>query len=757
MTRSVSIRGSYARKFALALLALVVVVSGVGGFLYLQTGDQLHDDVRTDLTQTTDLRASELDTWLASVKDQAKLVSAHPVVRSDDTAEITNKFETLVETDSVAEGVVAVHYLDTADMRIVTSSASKMVGVSPREQGAAFATNPPEFDGPNDVAVTKPFRVPAVDFPVVAVISPVPGAEHRAVIMMINLEQRMASIASQTENSRMIVVNGDGSLIAHPDSSRILTDWTVHGSEAILRDARTGTSGFLTRGGQVSAYAPLETNDWTVVYSVPQAQAFALQQQIGTNILLLILFTLVGVAGIGLTIGRTTVRALRNLATKADAMANGDLDTELTSARADEIGTLVRSFDDMRRSLREQISEAEAATSEAEAARADAETAREDAEALTAHIEEKADHYRSTLSVVADGDLSQRVDSQSRSAPMSAIGDAINETVAELEETIASVTAFAESVDRAAGEVTAEASQVMDASTAVTDAIEDITDGAQAQRESVTQASGDLDDLSASAEEIAATAGDLAERSNRAATAGDQGQDAAEAALEAIDPIGDRIEAAIEDIESLEAEVDAIVETTDVISEIAAETNMLALNASIEAARTDGGGEGFAVVADEVKTLAEETQEAAGRIETRIESVQESTQDTVTEIRETGDRIVDGIETVEVAITSLEEVATAVDDINRAVQEIDDATDQQARSTEATVATMDDVASVSEQTRTRAVSVSEAAQQQAATLNTVDDRVRTLAERATDLLDRLDTFRVSDGSTTRHGAMIPSD
>jgi len=83
--------------------------------------------------------------------------------------------------------------------------------------------------------------------------------------------------------------------------------------------------------------------------------------ELGSSILGLILLTVISLALIGVTIGSQTIISLRHLAGKADRMADGDLDVELETERSDEIGQLYRSFESMRRSLRQEISAADEA------------------------------------------------------------------------------------------------------------------------------------------------------------------------------------------------------------------------------------------------------------------------------------------------------------------------------------------------------------------------------------------------------------
>jgi len=749
-----NIRKSYGLKLGVALVLVVALTVVIGALIHVQTGERLRSDVQEELTTFSDSRADTLDTWLGGVKTQTRLTSEHPALQSDDEERIRGHLKGLVDDEKVPDGVVAVHYYDTETETIETSSSDALVGVNSAEQGAPFATNPPSYEGSDDIHVSAPFRVPVVDFPVVAVISPVPDRPNKRVVYMVNIAERTRSLTGGIEGGSTVVLDSQGRYLAHPNGSKLLTTHDGGADSPAVEEGIAGSSGFTQMDGEtLMAYAPMESADWVVVVRMPQSQAYALGSAVTSSILGLILLAVVSLALVGVTIGSNTVISLRQLSEKADAMAGGDLEVDLETKRRDEFGSLYDSFARMRDSLREQIREAETAREEAESARLEAEdaregaeAAREEAEALSAHLETKANHYEDVMSAAADGDLGVRVNPESRNESMVAIGESLNDMLDEIERTVAKVKRFASHVSNAVVDVEASADEVMATGEEVSESVSEISDGAAQQTENLGDVAEEMNALSASAQQVAGTVDEVAATSEQAAAAGQHGQEAAEEALSEMDAVEAATERTAAQIEELEAEMAAIGEVVEVITEIAEQTNMLALNASIEAARTGAEGDGFAVVADEVKNLAEETKESATEIEGRIERVQSKTAESVAEMHETSERITTGVETVEGAIEALEEIAEYVEETDARIREINEATEDQADSSAAVVEMVDEVASISEETTGQAESVAEAAEAQTTTLSEVSEDAEDLAERAAELSTLLDDFRVGSGA-----------
>jgi len=750
------VRERYGLKLAVAFTAVLLLTVGVGTVVSADASAQLRDDVEGHMVETADKQADRLDTWLTGVTTQARVASDHPALRSDDRETVTAYLDELASDERAPPGVVAAHYVDADSGEIVTSSNADLVGVDARAQGAPFAQESVSFAGTSDVLVTDPFRPSVVDFTTVAVATPVDGRPDRLLVYMVNFEQQVEAFAGSASDSDTVVVGSDGTIIAHPNTELIGSP-VAKTSTVVPASAFEGTT-FREVDGEAVAAAPMSTTDWAVVVSQPAATAFAVQRSIVSGIVGLILVSVVSLALIGVTIGSRTTLSLRRLSGKAEAMADGDLDVDLETGRTDEIGRLYRSFDAMRESLRERITEAEEALADTESARTEAENARAEAEAARTEaartnerLERTAEAYGEVMQDVADGDFTRRIDVDDATDAMATIGTAFNDMVSSIESTIEEVKAFGADVANAAEAVDRNATDVMAAGEAMNESVAEIADGARTQTESLQDMTGEVNDLSASAEEIAATVDTVADTSERAADAGADGRAAAEAAVEELDGIEETTEYTQTEVEALKDEMAEIGEIVDVISDIAEQTNLLALNASIEAAHANGeagDADGFAVVADEVKNLAEETKESASEIEARIESVRERTEQVVEGTQETNQRVTEGVETVEGAIDALERIADYVEDIDASIQGIADATDGQADSTERVVESLDEVAAISKQTAEQATDVTETADRQERTITEVDDAADELTRRAARLREQLADFDVGGAEST---------
>jgi len=752
-------------RLGVALTFAIIVVVAFGAVISVQASATLAEDVERDTTALSDTQADQLDGWLGSVKRDVRTTSRLPVFTDGSQSEIQGRVDSLLSNDEVPPDVVAVHYANTESGEIVASSNEQFVGVNAAEQGAPFATDPPTFSGPDDTHVTDPFSVSIVDHPVIAVVSPVPGAENRVVVYMINLEARAESISNQREGSYTTVVNDDGEYIAHPNISMIGTTASVASGDTNQFDSLgPGDSSFVEGESELLGLSQLDSQGWTVIVHSDTEQAYALSDQINSDLIGLILLAVINLGLVGVTIGGNTIASLRRLSAKAETMADGDLDVDLKTSRTDEFGTLYRAFDNMRSNLQTEIADAETARQQAEEAKAEAQEAKQEAEternemqALSSHLELKAEEYRRTLEAAANGDLTARVDEESMSDAMAEVGEEINETLESLSTTIADMKNFADNVMQSSDRVETTAERVGMASQQVSRSIEEIFEGTTEQSERLREGSTEMDNLSATAEEVAASAQQVASTSQSAAEVGEDGREAAQEAIEEMSDIEAETAETVSEINALDDDLDEIGDIVSVITNIVEQTNMLALNASIEAAHADGDGAGFAVVADEIKGLAEETKSAAADIEQRIERIQSQAGDTVETIESTSERITEGVATVEETVEALETIVEYTEEVDTGIQEIDRATEEQARTAQEVMATIDELSTISQQTASEADTVAGAAEDQSESIETVTDSAQELRGRAEDLESILDRFQVNSATDETSGVATATD
>lgn len=265
--------------------------------------------------------------------------------------------------------------------------------------------------------------------------------------------------------------------------------------------------------------------------------------------------------------------------------------------------------------------------------------------------------------VVASGDLSQVIDIQGSDEAARLLG-ALKSMQQSLRSTIQNI-----------GDSSTQLASASEELNAVT---EDSSRGLLQQNNEIEQAATAVNEMTSAVEEVARNAVSTSEASSESDRTAQHGREQVRQTVESISFLADDVTNTASEVEQLAGQVRNISKVLDVIRAIAEQTNLLALNAAIEAARAGEAGRGFAVVADEVRALAHRTQQSTHEIEQMISGIQKGTDKAMDAMHNNNSRARSTLDIARAAGQSLDEIAAAISRINERNLVIASASEEQA-------------------------------------------------------------------------------
>ncbi|WP_243358104.1 methyl-accepting chemotaxis protein [Fundidesulfovibrio terrae] len=573
MTRSLQL------KFLIPALGAVVLGMAC---LVLLNARTVRSSMEAQLAQDMSLLAQSLTRDVTgSMEDKFILldgVAAKENVIMSASIAVTSTMQP--ELSSLAKSVKGLLYFNVFDLTGEAQVSSEIlkapINVTDRDYFKAVV------DGGVAHAVSKPLISRTVGKAVAVLAVPIRDKSKKLVGVLnagLDLDYLVSEVSKTKigDTGYVFILDRDGMYVAHPDPAKRMKN--VENPPEWLRRAMQAKSleqiAFEEDGKPgMATVMPDPLTGWRFVVMAPAQELAAQVSRVnGQNMAI--------AAGVALALVGVIVVVLRVLVLRplfacggfARDIAAGKLDSALAVRDADEIGRMADDMRSMVDALRESLEQARQEHAMAEKAAAEGRTALAEAE-------------------------------QARRQAESAKSEGMMQAVAVLRDVVEGLQA---------------------GSRGLMDEIDSLREGVQGQESVTSETAAAMDEMNSSALEVARNANEASELAGRTRAEAQRGQSVVDDARRAITQVDELAKALEQGMTRLGDQAKAIGQVMDVISDIADQTNLLALNAAIEAARAGEAGRGFAVVADEVRKLAEKTMNSTKEVGQAISSIQAGT------------------------------------------------------------------------------------------------------------------------------------
>jgi PAS domain S-box-containing protein len=298
------------------------------------------------------------------------------------------------------------------------------------------------------------------------------------------------------------------------------------------------------------------------------------------------------------------------------------------------------------------------------------------------YLSNKTDEMLNVMNQFAKGDLTVELVIE-KDDQIGKLFNGFNKSVKNIGNLISSVTEAVQATASAANEISSSTEQM--------------AAGAQEQSAQATEVAGAVEEMTKTIYETTKNTGQATEASKNSGRVAKEGGKVVEETIHGMNRIAEVVRKSAETVQALGKSSDQIGEIVQVIDDIADQTNLLALNAAIEAARAGEQGRGFAVVADEVRKLAERTTKATKEIATMIKQIQKDTSGAVESMEQGTKEVEVGKQLAEKAGTSLQEIIHGAEQVLDIVSQVAAASEEQSSASEQISKNIESISSVTQE------------------------------------------------------------
>lgn len=343
---------------------------------------------------------------------------------------------------------------------------------------------------------------------------------------------------------------------------------------------------------------------------------------------------------------------------------------------------------------------------------------------------------------IADGNLSVENVYVKNKDEIGDLAAALNYMAKNLRELIQQFRLSAEQVAASSKELTESTYQTNDATKKISATMLQLANGVDQQVSSLAEVSQTANEISNGIQQIANNSEMVSKTALEASDKASEGGLAIQTAVQQMNSMKTTVNGLEEVIKGLGDRSKEINQIIEVITRIAVQTNLLALNAAIEAARAGEHGRGFAVVADEVRKLAEQSALSAQEVSNLISMIQEETYHAVQTMEVAGKEVIAGIGAVNIAGESFQQIQESVNEVTFQIQEVSSSVQQISAGTEQMVAAMQFITEVAEVASTSTQDVSASTEEQWVSIEEVSSSVKSLSTMADELQKHIRKFTV---------------